>query len=667
MKGRNIKILLLALPFLLSVLSGEAQDSNMAPPFNPELSDPMLSSSEGAMFISGRNDFDLLAARGEPQGKLLMSEVKFLITDVQTDAPRLYFLNSSSYKYHWKFFSNALEWNMDLYSFNSRTYTDENRMLIAGSVVRYDGYTDPSHPDGVYTVEFWPSDPIHAADAHMVLSLLRRGMPYASDKLVYHPTGESQVRLHAEEITQFQDFNIDVVQTEELYQGAEYLALNTGAACGILRAGSSSGTYSSMDIVVFETIPNDISHVAGVVTTIPQTPLSHINLKARQNGTPNAFIQGFTETYQYRNLLNEYVRLSVYPGGYSISGITLAEANEWLESTRPDSITVLPGNFSERRILPLSELRLESACSFGAKAANIGELSLCLPSESVPSGFGIPFVYYRSFMGHNDFYQMIDSLTSLEEFNMSVESRDEILNQIRSEIRNGSVPSWITDSLSVMASQFEPQVSLRCRSSTNNEDLPGFNGAGLYESYTHHPDEGHISETVKQVWAGMWTYRAFEEREFHRIDHNSAAMGVVVHPSFRDEPANGVAVTYNIYNPYISGYYVNVQAGEDMVTNPQPESVPEEFLLTNQSVLGCRLIEAQYISFSNRIPEGERVLTEDQRGLLADYLEDIHRHFADAYCVTSDGVNFAMEIEFKILSTGELLIKQARPWVNGGS
>ena len=30
----------------------------------------------------------------------------------------------------------------------------------------------------------------------------------------------------------------------------------------------------------------------------------------------------------------------------------------------------------------------------------------------------------------------------------------------------------------------------RCRSSTNNEDLVGFNGAGLYDSFTHRPDEG---------------------------------------------------------------------------------------------------------------------------------------------------------------------------------
>ena len=104
--------------------------------------------------------------------------------------------------------------------------------------------------------------------------------------------------------------------------------------------------------------------------------------------------------------------------------------------------------------------------------------------------------------------------------------------------------------------------AIRCRSSTNNEDLEGFNGAGLYDSYTHRPDEGDLSKTVKQVWASLWNLRAFDEREFHRIDHLAAAMGVLVHPNFDDEVANGVAVTKNPFDPNWPGFYVNVQVGE---------------------------------------------------------------------------------------------------------
>ena len=80
------------------------------------------------------------------------------------------------------------------------------------------------------------------------------------------------------------------------------------------------------------------------------------------------------------------------------------------------------------------------------------------------------------------------------------------------------------------------------------------------------------------MWASLWNYRAFEEREFHRIDHMAAAMGVLVHHNFDDEVANGVAVTKNPYDPNWPGFYVNVQVGESLVTNPDPDATPDELL-----------------------------------------------------------------------------------------
>ena len=47
-------------------------------------------------------------------------------------------------------------------------------------------------------------------------------------------------------------------------------------------------------------------------------------------------------------------------------------------------------------------------------------------------------------------------------------------------------------------------------------DRPGFNGAGLYNSYTQHPEETEddgIDKSLKQVFASLWTFRAFSERE----------------------------------------------------------------------------------------------------------------------------------------------------------
>ena len=64
----------------------------------------------------------------------------------------------------------------------------------------------------------------------------------------------------------------------------------------------------------------------------------------------------------------------------------------------------------------------------------------------------------------------------------------------------------------------------------------------------------------------------------------TAAMGILVHQSFQNEIANGVGVTKNIYlpGPGWEGHYVNVQTGENLVTNPEPGSIPEEYIIANR-------------------------------------------------------------------------------------
>ena len=200
---------------------------------------------------------------------------------------------------------------------------------------------------------------------------------------------------------------------------------------------------------------------------------------------------------------------------------------------------------------------------------------------------------------------------------------------------------------------------IRCRSSTNNEDLPGFRGAGLYDAYTHKSDTGPLTKTVQRVFASLWNFRAFEEREFYRVDHLATAMGVVLQPSYRGERANGVAVTDDV--AYQTGptdgrrLYVNVQVGEDLVTNPEAASVPEERLLHPSNPRRDALITR-----SNRVKDGESLLSDAHAIELRACLVIIHRKFRTLYGAR---LPFAMEIEFKVTAEGKLAIKQARPWV----
>ena len=157
------------------------------------------------------------------------------------------------------------------------------------------------------------------------------------------------------------------------------------------------------------------------------------------------------------------------------------------------------------------------------------------------------------------------------------------------------------------------------------------------------------------MYASLWNFRAFTERDFHRIDHLMAAMGVLVHPNYSDELANGVAVSFDPIRNRHGSYYVNTQLGEDLVTNPAAHSVPEELLLYGDGTHSV-------LAISNQVPRGQLLMTDGQLDQLRRHLAVIHEKFKKLYNPGPDE-DFAMEIEFKITSDNVLAIKQARPWV----
>ena len=625
--------------------------------------DPIpIASRYGTLAIEDRPTFEFYAQRANFPGAMQVREVKFFVAHVDTPDPELYFQNTTNYPFHYYFALDALGWTVDLSTFNRQTYFSDQRKNLAGSIIAHDQYEPNDGVQGIYTMEFWPTDPVTFEGVKLAYDLITANMPFARNALYYHAPSETQRALYEEERERFETSSIKVVQTEDLFANVSYTPLVTGEAYGRLRIVDGPDTVSARDIVVYRAIPNTLSHVAAILTEVPQTPLSHINLKAQQNDTPNAYIRDATTKADITALAGKYVHLVVGLESYTLEEATLEEVNVFFESIRPTETQIPPRNLDATEITALSAMGFADSNSFGAKAANVAELAKILPEDMVPHGYAVPFYFYDAFMKYNGFYAIAGAMMAEPAFQNDPDVRLRWLDAFRRALRNGDLPDWMLDALDAMHRSFEPGTSLRCRSSTNNEDLPDFNGAGLYDSYTHHPDEGQLAKSVKQVWASLWTYRAFEERDFYRIDHLSAAMGVLVHPNFADEQANGVAITKNIYDAAWPGYYVNVQLGEDLVTNPQAYSIPDEFLVAE--LAGLERYEIQYVRRSNLTPDGSPILTKAQILDLADVMGLIQRHFKTLYGIPRTDSDFAMDIEFKITTDGRLSIKQARPWVD---
>jgi pyruvate,water dikinase len=630
------------------------------PPFDPPGRDVPI--AQGARWVPDRATFETLARSDDVPGQLGAEEMKILIIGVDTDAPELYFLNTNAFQFHYDFATEALGIGIGLGEFNGVTYFRDDRSNLAGTIIANDHF-ESGGDQGLYALEFWPTDPVRAKHVALAYDLVTTAMPFAREKIAYHPAGDTQEALFAQDESALREAGVRTILTSELFANVTYVALNLGEGYGVLSPidPAASRPPTIRDVALFTSLPNDLGHVAGVISATPQTPLSHINLKAKQNDTPNAYVRGAATDPRIMAVLGRVVRYAVTPDDFELREATAAEVEAWLAKIRPAQPQTPPRDLSATEIRDLDELGHGDIERIGAKAANVAELRKMLRAGTVPDGYAIPFALYDAFMTAGGFYDQARAIIADPEIAGDPAKRDDALAALRKKIKKADLPTDIAAKITALQATFPAGLGIRCRSSTNNEDLEGFNGAGLYDSFTHRADEGDLSKTVKQVWASLWNLRAFDEREFHRIDHLAAAMGVLVHPNFDDEAANGVAVTKNPFDPNWDGFYVNVQVGESLVTNPDPNATPDELLVSAIGPNGE--YETQYIRRSTLTTGGDSVMSDEQIALLTTAMETIQRRFKVVYRKQRDPA-FAMDIEFKIDVAGKLVVKQARPWVD---
>ena len=616
-----------------------------------------------------RASFDALSHRDAEAAALAPRQVKFLVSDLRSPSRVLRFMDTRRYPTHFRFAKNALGRAKSLTSFRREAYFSRRRRWLPGSVVAHDRWVDSKSGErGLYTLEFWPADAVDVELVALGLRLVRKALPFAKGKLRYHPSGVSQVQLYKAQEQRFVALKIPVILTRGLTGGRTYSPLNLGESIGRLRVLSGAQTPkrppTARDIVVYTVAPNELPHVAGVITECPQTPLSHINLKARQNKTPNAYLKAASQDPRIKRLAGKLVRLRVGRSGLELKAVGSAAAEAHWKRLRPRKGQRPKRQLKVVSIRPLSELRWSDRHAYGSKAAGVAELGRVGDAVRAPEGVALPFSLYHRFMQHGRLYQAAQDMLASPGFAKDPALRKAKLKALRKQIRASPLPAGLETRIARAHARFAAGRALRCRSSSNNEDLPRFNGAGLYGSRTHRKGEGPLSKTVRQVWATLWSFRAFEERSFYRIDHFQTAMGVLIHPNFDKELANGVVISKNLAFPAFKGFTVNVQRGEqNSITNPT-HALPEEFVVARLGRLkrgGSRTEELIYLRASSLVPVGTRVLSRKQITALRRGVQAAHRRFARLLRRRDEG--FALDLEFKIDAKGRLVFKQARPWV----
>ncbi len=602
------------------------------------------------------DDFDKVGAR--PLDGSIPGAVSAKTVIDQASDNTLYFQNSEIYEMHYYFCFEHLNGDGlppigDISTFNATEYYSPSRRFILGAVTYYE---EPA----TWTYEISPYDTASAEMIETAFTLIKENA-YFGDDLYFHPTS-STVEAVAEDLPDW----IPVITTDELFEDITYQPLNLGESYGQLRFFTSEELQTEYvgprDVVVLDKVPNDISVVAGLMTAELQTPLSHVNVLSQNRGTPNMALRGAFDNEDLRALEDGWVHFVVDAFEYVVEEATQAEADAWWEEHAPEPVNIPEMDLSVTELAHVETLDPTDVSAYGAKTCNYGVLYNIGDPVPVRPGFGIPFYYYVQFMEDNGFADQVAALMADDQFNNDPSYREEALTALREAMIAAPIdPTLETMVIDKLNSEY-PGTRMRFRSSTNAEDLETYSGAGLYTSMSGDPSdpERPVDLAIKTVWAAIWNFRAFEERTYNSIPHDGVGMAVLVHPSYIDEEANGVALTNNIFDETQPGFYINVQVGEYSVVEP-------EFGVTVDAFLYYYYYPGQpitYFSYSNLTPSGTTVLTSAQIYELGQALDAIHTAFVDWYY--NAGTFYAMDVEFKfddLDSGGEptLWVKQARP------
>ena len=573
------------------------------------------------------------------------------------DNDLMYYMNTKVHTLHAKFAQDFLDFKKGNTIFNQTQYRENEDRYLYPANLNY--YKDLDK----YILHFVSANEMPCEKIRLLY-----------DKIIATSYLEGKLFLLTNRL-EFKDCDVPQITPEELYAGQNYQALNLEENYGYLNRidlEDLENTYLGRhDIILLNGIPNDVAVVAGIITTEFQTPLSHINVLSHNRGTPNMALRDGWDNEILESLIGELVYLNVRADSFEIRKAELSEANAFWQNNEPQEIIELAKNTDFQGLVNLEEADYTYVNKIGGKAANFAEM-LNVPQgagtiTTPESAFGIPFYYYDQHLKDAGLDVHIEHMLNDPDFIGSPVIRKAQLEDLQDRIKDHPLDTDFLDLVKNEIKDFADFPSYRFRSSTNAEDLEDFSGAGLYSSHSAKKDNSNktIEKAIKKVWAGLWNWRAFEERSYYKIVHTSCAMGILVHRSFPDEDANGVVITRNLYNSN-PGYIVNVQYKDHSIVFPEPGILSDQLILFTWSNIPGQNYMVEYLTYSN-IPElnGATVMTDAELEQLANYCTALKNYFYHSVphncnCAIQD---FALDIEFKIdsqVSERKLYIKQVR-------
>ncbi len=337
-----------------------------------------------------------------------------------------------------------------------------------------------------------------------------------------------------------------------------------------------------------------------------------------------------------------------------------------------------------RFVRRFSELGMDDVATVGGKNASLGEMVTKLGDRGVkvPGGFATTADAYRHYIRHNDLDDRIRETLGALDTN-DVAALEKAGHQIRDWISSGEMPDDLAEEIVAayreLGEEYGENPDVAVRSSATAEDLPTASFAGQQESYLNISGEEALLDSVRHVFASLFTDRAISYRVHQGFDHMAVALSAGVQNMVRaDLAASGVIFSIDTESGFRDAVFITAAygLGENVV---QGAVNPDEFYVYKPTLkgnfrpivsrqLGEKAIRMIYTEDARHgastrnvdVPEDERcrfAISDDEVLTLARYAVEIEKHYSE-----QAGEDRPMDIEWaKDGETGELFILQARP------
>ena len=499
-----------------------------------------------------------------------------------------------------------LRWVADERLYSPTFYTlvfGEDRRLGVGGVLHLLPSPDGTPPAVTWAFELEYSDsPTHAQLVRFFAALEGSLPAEVAAALHWVTRSPAQHALGDLMIEQRLPYWDRVLRYSDLARSGEVEVYSPGLTAGTLRVVRSGepglDAAAARDVLVLEDVPDWLPPAAALLTAVPQTPLAHVNLLARNRGIPNAYLGGILDDPWLDQLSRGYSPVIVRaepPDRVDFVSIDGAAYSRYLELTVRPLLRVPPLDLSGVPLtLDLADQTLADAWRLrfviGGKNAGLVALQAVLadPQAAICSPhrpLAVTVLAYAEHVGPlvpaiavmrraSDFrrepriralvlegpdglaarFPAADAQAWATAFSDDHPPGDPLGDFARAGglvrvIRDRPLPPGLlpelTDRLVDHFGAYAATQGLRFRSSANVEDIEGFSAAGLYDSNTGfldaaaQPGAKDRKKTVewglKATLASYWSFEAYEEREMSNVDHASGAMAVLVHSRFDDE------------------------------------------------------------------------------------------------------------------------------------